>query len=277
VKTLPGAPGDSPGTRSTPARRAAEDALLCEACGYVIDGLPPDGACPECGRSVASSMPEARPGTPWQRGRPGPFAWAATAWAVLRRPGPTFERLRLVPGTGTGLAIANLAVASALLVGPWIGVTIHDPARLARGGGDTLQAVTYVWVIVAGVGTVTLILFALMVVEFMGVRFMAGRRRWRLPREAAWLVCCHASIGWVFSGIGSIAALAGGHAVLVLFGAAPGGRIYLGPALGPVSWQAIVYGGGVVAGWALGMIVFETLVYIGVRRCRYATPLRSGR
>lgn len=34
--------------------------LLCENCGYVLSGLDRDGACPECGRPIAQSLPSAR-------------------------------------------------------------------------------------------------------------------------------------------------------------------------------------------------------------------------
>ncbi len=43
------------------------DDLLCEGCGYNLAGLPPDGACPECGRSVRSSaIDNGRHATPYE-------------------------------------------------------------------------------------------------------------------------------------------------------------------------------------------------------------------
>ncbi|MEZ6318065.1 MAG: hypothetical protein R3B49_04810 [Phycisphaerales bacterium] len=48
---------------------ADEYTVLCERCGYVVEGLDPAGACPECGKPIAESLPERRVGTPWQRAR----------------------------------------------------------------------------------------------------------------------------------------------------------------------------------------------------------------
>ena len=54
-------------------------ALLCESCGYEIGGLRKSGACPECGRPIARSVPDARRGSPWQR-RSSLFTLAETNW-----------------------------------------------------------------------------------------------------------------------------------------------------------------------------------------------------
>src|SRR3954454_2854020 len=32
-----------------------ETSVLCETCGYTLDGLPTTGQCPECGASIAQS------------------------------------------------------------------------------------------------------------------------------------------------------------------------------------------------------------------------------
>jgi hypothetical protein len=33
----------------------AESDVLCESCGYILNGLPPDGKCPECGNDIEES------------------------------------------------------------------------------------------------------------------------------------------------------------------------------------------------------------------------------
>jgi predicted RNA-binding Zn-ribbon protein involved in translation (DUF1610 family) len=51
-----------------PVAWADDYTLLCERCGYVVEGLATQGACPECGKPIAESLPERRLGTAWQRG-----------------------------------------------------------------------------------------------------------------------------------------------------------------------------------------------------------------
>ncbi|QYK46965.1 MAG: hypothetical protein KF838_09230 [Phycisphaeraceae bacterium] len=52
-----------------------EFTLLCERCGYVLEGLDHGGNCPECGKPIAESLPRnARPGSPWQAWRSPPDA-----------------------------------------------------------------------------------------------------------------------------------------------------------------------------------------------------------
>jgi hypothetical protein len=47
--------------------------VLCEKCGYVLNGLPDDSRCPECGTPVSESVGTARLPTPWDvSADPGP-------------------------------------------------------------------------------------------------------------------------------------------------------------------------------------------------------------
>src|SRR2546421_5437032 len=49
----------------------AEADLLCEFCGYTLNGLPRESNCPECGMPIASSLGQKRTPPPWESGLRG--------------------------------------------------------------------------------------------------------------------------------------------------------------------------------------------------------------
>ena len=55
-------------TRVAPVVPAETD-LLCERCGYVLNGLPADGRCPECGTPLDESVNYRRHPPAWERAR----------------------------------------------------------------------------------------------------------------------------------------------------------------------------------------------------------------
>lgn len=57
----------SAATHSVPA----ESDWLCEACGYVLNGLPPGGNCPECGQPMHKSSADLRHPPIWEQPKAG--------------------------------------------------------------------------------------------------------------------------------------------------------------------------------------------------------------
>ena len=52
-------------SRVAPAIPAEAD-LLCEFCGYTLNGLPRESNCPECGMPIAASLGQKRKPPPWE-------------------------------------------------------------------------------------------------------------------------------------------------------------------------------------------------------------------
>ncbi|MDQ3440913.1 MAG: hypothetical protein M3478_11250 [Planctomycetota bacterium] len=65
----------------------AENDLLCEACGYTLNGLPEDSNCPECGKPIAESARVHRTRPLWEREHAGFLRrFFSTTLDVLFRP-----------------------------------------------------------------------------------------------------------------------------------------------------------------------------------------------
>jgi hypothetical protein len=63
-----------------------ETALLCEKCGYIINGIPTDSLCPECASPIADSLPENRRPPLWEQsdGSASGHFWATTAQIIFQ-------------------------------------------------------------------------------------------------------------------------------------------------------------------------------------------------
>jgi hypothetical protein len=136
----------------------AETDLLCENCGYVLNGLPPDSRCPECGRPVADSDPALRGPTAWEQtageGFASSGAFFSTSADVLFRPSHFYRTLATRTDTAHATTFAQIywVIASLLFGlaacahGTWF--IFHDPKTplnpLACVG---LAAVTYIFLV----------------------------------------------------------------------------------------------------------------------------------
>jgi hypothetical protein len=76
-----------------------DNSLLCEDCGYVLDGLDVMGRCPECGRLIEESLPYHRQMPAWELPYGHPAAvdtgFLRTTVEVLVRPKWYFRHLRI--------------------------------------------------------------------------------------------------------------------------------------------------------------------------------------
>ena len=250
-----------------------EHAPLCEQCGYDIAGLETTGACPECGRPIVRSLAPSRSGSLWQQS-PGFSSWWRTNLAVATRPRAVFSSLRVEMPRSSSLALINCTLAAAVLVAPWVGTLVGDPARAVRGESAALQAFTVAWVFVAQVAAVAFILLMLTWCEYLGIRFIAARRRWRLTRAAAWQVCCHSTIGWVAATLAPLIALAIIYTLRIIVNLPMGSVIDLRRyGLGYTSVGGMLAVALPIVFVVLGLFLYELLVHLGVRANRFAASL----
>ena len=245
--------------------------LLCESCGYSILSLPQNGACPECGRKRAMSLPESREGTHWQK-QAGVGSWCRTVHGVTSGPDKYFDKLQICAKGGRALLVLNLGIAAVFLAHPLVGVLRFDPASGVHEIW-TIRGLLAIGLSASVLWAAALVLFsALTMIEYLGIRFFAARRQWRLLPNAAMQICAHASCAWIVAALLTIVGLS-------LSSMLP----QLGTTRAPATfWEEVVRAArfllpGVppLIGFAIGLIWFEWLVYKGVSSCKFANAFEG--
>ncbi|KAA0215620.1 MAG: zinc ribbon domain-containing protein [Leptolyngbya sp. PLA3] len=239
------------------ADRPDPDDLLCEHCGYVLNGLRRRDACPECGRPIMDSHPDARVGSPWQRGvRMGVLH---NTVAFIRSPWRMFGQVRVDEPSARRLEAESIAWAGTLLA-----LLAGSRALLAmRDAGPGIGMIVLVAVIVPVIGFVLFVflLLGLTATERIGIRVFGKFHHRRITRAVAETVVAHAATGWIVSALLTWAGWLLGSGTAWLGRREPWAMWEL--TLTAPYWMP-------VAGFIIGLLWFETLVYVGVRRMRFA-------
>lgn len=244
------------GTLAKLASDITDATLLCERCGYVLEGLDERGACPECGRPIAESLPSARTGTPFQN-LPSWSGFAAHCRMLAGRPAELFGKMRVADDRDPGIAGDAFNLAAFVTLAPviwraWLELLDGpSPAAIVL----SLGCLAIVWYCMRQ----TMVLLTW--IERAGVVFFSRRRGWRIGKELAAAICANAAPGWIAAGLLMNVGFALCHVVDLL-------KPYL--PLGQWALRDAIKAGLPVLGFIAGMLIFETLVYIGVRRCKFA-------
>ena len=93
-----------------------ENDLLCETCGYVLNGLPTGSNCPECGTPASDSAPSRRGPPAWERSGKALFRYLSTTAELLVHPSRFYRHLNTRHGRAASARFAwiNQAIAAAL-------------------------------------------------------------------------------------------------------------------------------------------------------------------
>lgn len=114
--------------------------VLCERCGYVLNGLPDTGNCPECGLPVAESTVASPRRLPaWETGtdHPGARFWA-TARFVLSAPKQFFRTLQAHGDPARSRRFGLLAIAPGILLSAKAVLMHYAAVTLAMSSGSWL-------------------------------------------------------------------------------------------------------------------------------------------
>jgi len=236
-----------------------EYTLLCEQCGYVVEGLDHAGVCPECGKPIEESLPERRVGTPWQQ-KPGVRALVRTWWMTLRHPIRTLDVMQFEDT----LPLSPLSATLFYTIATCIAVVLIEPVP------DLLSLVFILGIMVFLGIAIWFVFFALSGIEALGLQFFGSRRGGRVDPNLAWAIVGHGAVGWALTGFIWVA---GWKIFRIMY--------YLNPTTSDHELRqqvarhtALIIEPAFIGGLAVGFLFFEFFAYLGLRRCKFANRVR---
>jgi len=252
--------------------------LLCERCGYIIEGLDQTTPCPECAKPIAESLPQRRIGTPWQQ-KPGFVSMVRTWWMTLRHP----KRTALILNDSTlrrSRLLAYLTIIASALAGS---AGFAFPVFLRPQSSLISNFIGFLTVMVI-FALIPLCVFSLLtVIETKGLRVFSNSKGRKLTISLAVAITAHGCVGWLLvSVLYTLTSLASMIFVELM---TPNPPIPINEtkvmadfieAFGnsPPQWIGTVVLAATLLSLIPGFLIFEMFAYIGLRRCKYANRIR---